>query len=87
MKVKNTHFLQSAPFQPIYEMENGDIRLPFKNSEDGSFGWFTSEEALRMFVKTREQKEHILALFNDVKTRIGKKLVFGIGKNPVAETN
>lgn len=75
MKVKAIHFIDAAPFQPIYELEDGRMRIPFKNSEDGTFAWFTEKEALNMFAKNEAQNSAIQELFKHAKISIEQSML------------
>lgn len=73
-KVKNIHFLDNVPGQPIYEMENGDIRLPFP-SKDGVMHMNEQEALTHMVKNTPENKESVIFMFAQAKKMIKKKFL------------
>lgn len=73
MQVKKIHFIESVPGQPIYEMENGTIRLPFPDGRTSSMLWLSEEDVLKSLTQpTAENKNIIIAQFNEAKRLINK---------------
>lgn len=69
MQVKKTHFIETVPGKPVYEMNNGDIRMPFPNGADTL--WLTEEEVLKSLVKkTPESQQGIKDMFKYTRDRI-----------------
>lgn len=47
MKVKAIFFVECVPGQPVYQMDNGDIRIPFPDGRTKAMLWITEEEAIK----------------------------------------
>lgn len=75
-KVKAIWFLPGIPGQPIYEMENGEVRIPYPHNKAGMMIWCNEEEALKAVVSTNikqdsEHKKFIRKQFVDIRSEIG----------------
>ena len=55
MQVKKIHFIETVPGLPVYEMEDGEVRMPFPNGTKTV--WITETEALFTLVKKSPENE------------------------------
>jgi hypothetical protein len=70
MKVKAIHFVPSVPGLPVYEMENGDIRMPFIDiDKKNANAWWTQAEVMAT-VKDRSIELRFRNAFQLVKKQI-----------------
>lgn len=79
MQVKKIHFIDTVPGLPVYEMEDGEIRIPFPNGTKTV--WITEKEALFTIVKkTPANEKAITEMFKftreqiEINTKILKKV-------------
>jgi hypothetical protein len=71
MQVKKIHFIETVPGKPVYEMKNGDIRLPFPDGTINDVLWLTEAEVLiSLTQKTPENEQGIKNLFKLTRERI-----------------
>lgn len=71
MQVKSIHFLPHIPGVPVYEMYNGDIRIPMPNKGTGQTLFLTFDEAKTGLVdKSDKNIKFLMASFADAKKSI-----------------
>lgn len=72
MQVKSIHFIETIPGQPIYEMSNGDIRIPFPTGH--AIVWLSFDEAVKSILDKSEANMKILMdQFNGIRLQIKNK--------------
>jgi len=75
MQVKKIHFLDSIPGQPVYEMEDKTIRIPFPDGKTGAILWLSEQECLNcLTTKTPENKNIIVSQFTEIRKALGLKV-------------
>jgi len=76
MKVKEVHFIDTVPGQPVYIMENGEMRLPFPSQQIGGLMWLTEAEFKKAAVdQTPENLKTVLQHFENARKIICKVIV------------
>lgn len=77
MQVKRIHFIETIPGQPVYEMEDNDIRIPFPTGN--AILWLNYDEAAKAIVDKSDANMKILRdQFYGIKQQIGGKKVHTI---------
>ena len=75
MRVKNTYFVELCPGLPVYEMENGDFRLPFPNFETKQMIYCTENEMLKGITDpTPERIENVKVIFQNIRLAVCKSV-------------
>lgn len=71
MRVLFTFFLNQFPHLPVYEMSNGDIRIPFVNPKTGAV-YYMLESEFTKGVSDNEQLKSMRKPFSDAKLEIAQ---------------
>lgn len=75
MTVRKVHFVETVPGFPIYEMENGDLRLPFPNPANKQMMWWRESDCMAALVKPKQEDiEAIKMIFKSVRDSIKSKM-------------
>lgn len=86
MRVIHVYFLDQFPHMPVYEMKNGEIRLPFVNSKTG-LTWYMTEAEFTKGVSDHNRLMDMRKPFTQAKEEISKlktEHVYGFGPKPIA---
>ncbi len=74
MKVKSIHFLPQSPGQPVYEMTDGTLRIPFFD-KTGKVFWASESEMTRGVSDTKKLIAFRRPFFEAKKTIMESKAV------------
>lgn len=73
MQVKEIHFVDVVPGQPIYVMINGEIRMPFPDGATKQLLWLNEADVLKsLVVRDPSNKTFISTQFDLVRKAIRK---------------
>ena len=73
MKVKEIHFVDSIPGQPVYVMSDNSIRIPFPDGKTKAMLWINEEEAIKSLTNPKEDNvEFVRRQFDEVRGLISK---------------
>ena len=71
MQVKKTHFLKTFPGMPVYEMENGTLRIPYTDKDVNRIHCYSEHE--------------VNVLINDDAQRVKNRAPFQCAMNDILQ--